>query len=807
LATKPLVFILSNLLERRYNLSCLRLNGGITGTPGLLTLIERTDAEPDGLPDWLRRYVIVCCALVFGTALAVFLLHAIGNKSRIIISLIGDVVFLLAAWMGYGPGLLAIFVIIFIVPHILKPGQPPNIEFGQFGLFLIISLLVSRISSSKRKTESALLELADELEHRVQERTLELQRNERSRAWLAAMVESSEDAIIGTTLDGTITSWNRGAEALYGYQLNEMIGHSVSSLVPIDSTEDFPAILARIRNGDVIRDFETVRLHKEGRRIVVSLSVSPVLDDVGQIQGACTIARDMTAQHRAQQALEDSEQRYRILFENNPQPMWVYDLETLEFLTVNETAVHNYGFAREEFLRMTVRDIGVEDNIPKLRDATVAPSSGFKQAGLWHHRKKSGQIITVELAEHSLTFGGRAGCLVLAVDVTERIQIEEQFRQAQRMESVGRLAGGVAHDFNNLLTVINGYAEMLLNGQNPHESIATSVKHIRDAGERAAGLTRQLLAFSRRQVIQPVVININKVVRDTETLLNRLLGEDIELITRPAPDLGSVLADPGLIQQIVMNLAVNSRDAMPDGGTLHIETANVMFDKSYEEEHAEVRPGPHVMLAVTDTGSGISPEVRARIFEPFFTTKDLGKGTGLGLATVYGIVKQSSGWIWVYSELGRGTTFKIYLPRTDEPLSSITSVVHTDLRGRETILVVEDQFEVRTLAVAGLTAFGYAVHAAGTGREALAFCEEFGGDLDIVITDVVMPDMNGREVAQQVALLRPKSRIVFMSGYTADVIAHRGVLDTGVEYLQKPFTPESLARKIRETLAKDLLPI
>ena len=299
------------------------------------------------------------------------------------------------------------------------------------------------------------------------------------------------------------------------------------------------------------------------------------------------------------------------------------------------------------------------------------------------------------------------------------------------------------------------------------------------------------------------MININRVVRDTETLLRRLIGEDVELITHLAPDLGSVLADPGQVQQIVMNLAINSRDAMPDGGTLHIETTNVFLDQSYEDEHPEVRPGPHVMLAVTDTGCGISPEVRSKIFEPFFTTKEVGKGTGLGLATVYGMVKQGGGWIWVYSEPGRGTTFKIYLPRTDEPLSSITRVVSVDLRGRETVLVVEDQIEVRTLAVAGLTAFGYQVLAAGTGKEALAFCHDFTGNLDVVVTDVVMPDMNGREVAEQVALLQPKSRIIFMSGYTADVIAHRGVLDTGVEYLQKPFTPESLARKIREILAKD----
>jgi len=780
----------------------IRSDGDTRRSSGWPALIQNADAQLRRWPDWLRRYAVVFSGLIVGTALAAFLLHTIGSKARVIISLMGDLLVLGAAWMGYGPGLVAVAVIFFVVPYILRPGQPLHVDPNQLALFSIIALLISRISSGKRKTEFRLRHLADELEHRVQERTLELQRNEQSRAWLAAMVESSEDAIIGKTLDGTITSWNRGAEALYGYRSDEMIGRSITHLMPPDCSDDFHEILARVRNGDVMRSFPTVRLHKDGRPIVVSLSVSAVLDDAGAIQGVCTIARDMTAQHRAQQALEDSEQRYRVLFENNPQPMWVYDQETLEFLTVNDTAVHNYGYTREEFLRMTLRDIRPEEDIPKLIEALATPPSGFKPAGVWRHRKKNGQIITVDITEHRLTFGGRPGCLVLAADITARTQLEEQFRQAQRMESVGRLAGGVAHDFNNLLTVIIGYAEMLLSQPGADKSMTTAVTHIRDAGDRAAGLTRQLLAFSRRQVIQPAVININVVVRETEVLLRRLIGEDVELITRLAPDLGSVLADPGQVQQIVMNLAINSRDAMPDGGTLHIETTNVVLDRGYQDEHPEVRPGPYIMLAVTDTGCGISPEVRSRIFEPFFTTKDVGKGTGLGLATVYGMVKQGGGWIWVYSEPGRGTTFKIYLPRTDEPLSSITRVVGGDLHGSETILVVEDQIEVRTLAVSGLTTFGYEVHAAATGKEALTFCREFAGDLDLVVTDVVMPDMNGQEVARQVALLRPESRIVFMSGYTDDVIAHRGVLDAGVEYLQKPFTPESLARKIREILAK-----
>jgi two-component system cell cycle sensor histidine kinase/response regulator CckA len=753
------------------------------------------------LPDWLRRYVIVLTALVALSGLAALLLHTFGDKTRIIISLLGDLVFLGAAWVGYGPGVLVLALIIFVVPRILVPGQPSHVDLGQFSLLSIMSLLVSRISSSKRKAEASLRRWGDELEHRVEERTIELQRNERRVAWLAAMVESSDDAIIGETLDGTITSWNRGAEALYGYRPDEIVGRSIGILMPLEYADDVARILERIRSGEVVQHSETVRSHKDGRQIVVSISISPVRDSQGVIHGASTIARDMTAQRHAQQALEDSEHRYRLLFENNPQPMWVYDRETLAFLTVNDTAVRSYGYRRDEFLGMTVNDLRPKGDVPSLPEAATAQKTELIQAGPWRHRTKDGQIIHVEIAEHPIVFGERSACLAQATDVTERTRLEEQLRQAQRLESVGRLAGGVAHDFNNLLTVINGYAEMLLNDASVGESAREALGQIRQAGERAAGLTGQLLAFSRRQVLQPVVLNINTVVNDTETLLRRLIGEDIVLVTSLSADLGLVRADAGQMQQIIMNLAVNSRDAMPNGGNLHIETSNVTLDEDYRSEHHGVRRGPHVMLAVSDTGLGMSPEIRARIFEPFFTTKEIGKGTGLGLATVYGMVKQGGGWIWVYSEPGRGTTFKIYLPRTDEPLSPKTLSIQADARGSETILVVEDEVEVRTLAVAGLESFGYLVYGASTGKEALDLCRELADKIDVVVTDVVMPDMNGREVARQIAEIHPGARILFTSGYTADVIAHRGELDADVDYLPKPFTPESLARKIREILS------
>ncbi len=753
------------------------------------------------LPDWLRPYVVALTELLGITIVVAALLQIFGTKASPFCSLLLVLFVICAAWNGYGAGLLVSGLALFVVPRLLAPDRPQHIDPIQLALLVVILLLVSRLATTMRRTEALLRENAADMEKRAAERSVDLQRAEEGRARLAAIVESSDDAIIGKTVEGTITSWNRGAELLYGYTSQEMVGQPISTLAPAESAAEIKSILAQIRNGEVVQHFETLRLHKNRKPLVVSLTISPIRDSQGVIQGASTIARDMTAQRKVQQALTESEQRYRLLFDSNPQPMWVYDQATLAFLAVNDTAVRSYGFTREEFLGMTLRDIRPEEDIPKLLEATAVPPTELNREGPWRHRKKDGEVITVEIAEHPVAFGDRPGCLVMASDITERIRLEEQFRQAQRLESVGRLAGGVAHDFNNLLTVINGYAEMLLEDAAVTGASTDELTEIRKAGERAAGLTQQLLAFSRRQTVQVSVININTVVMDTEKMLRRLIGEDVELITRLTADLGSILADPGQIQQIIMNLAVNSRDAMPEGGTLIIETSNVDLDESYRAQHPGVTPGPHIMLAITDTGVGMSPEISARIFEPFFTTKELGKGTGLGLATVYGMVKQGQGWIWVYSEPGRGTTFKIYLPRTDQEPSQARPVVKADLHGSETILVVEDEEEVRKLALAGLRGFGYSVYGAGSGREALAFCRDFSQTIHIVVTDVVMTDMNGREVATQISLVRPDASILFMSGYTANVIAHRGVLDAGVQYLQKPFTPESLARKVREVLS------
>ncbi len=388
------------------------------------------------------------------------------------------------------------------------------------------------------------------------------------------------------------------------------------------------------------------------------------------------------------------------------------------------------------------------------------------------------------------------------VDITERKGLEMQLLQAQKMEAVGQLAGGVAHDFNNVLTAIAGYAELLREDLPGEDARRGDAEEIIRATERAAALTRQLLAFSRRQVLAPRVLDLNTVVASVDNMLRRLIAADVELRTALAPELGAVRADPGQLEQVIMNLVVNARDAMPRGGKLTIETANAELDESYALEHPAVMAGPYVMLAVSDSGVGMDGITQARIFEPFFTTKEKGKGTGLGLATVYGIVKQSGGNIWLYSEPGRGTTFKIYLPRVDQPieLPAPTPAARETPRGTETVLLVEDDEAVRALARKMLAAHGYTILAAPSGADALELAASHAGPIHLLVTDVVLPGISGRELAARFESVRPGLKVLYTSGYTDEAVVHHGVLDAGIAFLQKPFSSGSLARKVRETL-------
>jgi two-component system cell cycle sensor histidine kinase/response regulator CckA len=423
-----------------------------------------------------------------------------------------------------------------------------------------------------------------------------------------------------------------------------------------------------------------------------------------------------------------------------------------------------------------------------------------------HRRRADGSPIVVSVSTSPLRRpdGTIYGIMSILTDITYVRRMEEQLRQSQKMEAVGRLAGGVAHDFNNLLTAISGYSDLLLHRLPDYSTLRRDVEEIRKAGDRAAALTRQLLAFSRRQVLQPKVLDLNGVVTKMGQMLRRLVGEDIGLSIDLSPSLSRVKADPGQIEQVIVNLAVNARDAMPDGGRITIATADAELSPAYAAAHPEVRPGPHVLLSVADTGQGMSDETQAHLFEPFFTTKERGKGTGLGLATVYGIVQQSGGHIRVNSAADRGSTFLVYLPRVEAPEDGVQGTDRPLLPhpspGTETVLLAEDEEVLRRLAREILSGNGYKVLEAANGREALLLSEAHRGEIHLLLTDVVMPKMSGRELGERIRLLRPDLRILYMSGYTDDAILRHGILEDGIPFLQKPFTPEALARKVREVL-------
>jgi signal transduction histidine kinase len=439
---------------------------------------------------------------------------------------------------------------------------------------------------------------------------------------------------------------------------------------------------------------------------------------------------------------------------------------------------------------------------------TGEPSKGFD----WEVIRKDGtkRYIEASISLVKNPTGQPIGYRGIVRDITERKRAEEenkvlqeQLRQSQKMEAVGRLGGGIAHDFNNLLTIIKGYSQLSLLDLNESDPLWGNIQEIQKATQRATDLTRQLLAFSRRQILDLKVLDLNALLKDLDKMLRRIIGEDIELLTLLAGDLGRVKIDPGQIEQVVLNLAVNARDAMPSGGKLTIETANLELDEKYAETHMGVTPGHYVRLSVSDTGAGMSQQVKEKIFEPFFTTKEKSKGTGLGLSMVYGIVKQSSGNIWVYSEPGHGTTIKIYLPRVEEDLDTLHGRDKTDFlpKGRETVLLVEDEPSVRDLAHRLLNQQGYKVLEAANGEEALRVVQEHNGEeIHLLLTDVVMPQMGGKELAEKLKTLRPDIKVLYTSGYTDDAIVHQGILEHGTYFLQKPFSLKTLSHKVREVL-------
>ena len=599
---------------------------------------------------------------------------------------------------------------------------------------------------------------------------------------------------------------NEKAITLYGYSREEFLS---LTLEDIRSQDDLPEHTDGLSTREPNVQYSGLHRHKkkDGSIIETETYSNDILFQ--KRRARLVLAIDITERRRDEEAIRASEERFSKAFSASPVPMSITTYDEGRYIDVNESFLQNSGYTREEIIGRTTTDINLyADPGERARLKQILKEQGRIRNAEVRRRVKSGEVRVALASSEIINLDGEQCILTTTNDITDRRRLEEQLLHSQKMESVGRLAGGVAHDFNNLLTAIIGYGQLLLTSFDKSDPRYVHAEEIENAGKRAATLTNQLLAFSRKQVIKSQLLDLNAVVTNIEKMLQRLIGEDIELATVLRPDVGCVMADPGQIEQVLMNLAVNARDAMPRGGKLTIETSNTLLDENYAREHIGVQPGRYVMLAVSDAGFGMDKETQARIFEPFFTTKEIGKGTGLGLSTVYGIVKQSGGNIWVYSEPDRGTTFKIYLPFVDEVAATIKkSEPFTEpTMGVETILLVEDEEIVRKFTREILELNGYKVIEATGGEEALRIAQEYDEKIDLLVTDVVMPQIGGRALANAIGITRPDIKALYLSGYTDETMVQHGLLERATAFLQKPFTPQMLASKVREVLDEKIEP-
>ena len=614
-----------------------------------------------------------------------------------------------------------------------------------------------------------------------------------------ALIQAAPLAIVAFDASGIIQLWTPAAERMFGWTAEEVIG-KFHPIVPEEKKEEFRALREIAMQGKTFTGRELRRRRKDGSFIDISVSTSSLRDGDGRITGIMSIIHDITDRKKSEETLL----RLATAVEQSAEIIMITGVNgSIQY--VNPAFERVTGYHRDEVIGENPRILKSGRQDPSFyEELWETLIRGDVWSGVFQNLRKDGTLYEEEAVISPVREAGGEVINYVAVkrDVTNERRVEEQLRQAQKMEAVGRLAGGIAHDFNNLLTAIIGYTDLLLMDLPEGELAHREVLEIRKAGDRAASLTRQLLAFSRRQVLQPKVLDLNQVVTDMEKMLRRLIGENIELVTSLADDLGYVRADPGQIEQVIVNLAVNARDAMQNGGRLILVTSKMEIDENYASRHDPVQPGSYVILAVTDTGVGMDEHTMSRLFEPFFTTKEVGKGTGLGLATVYGIVKQSGGYIWAYSEVGRGTTFKVLLPG-EEAIAELEEKEVAYLYpsgGKETVLVVEDEKLVRDLVREILSHHGYDVLEASRGAEALEVSGRQKGPIHLLISDVVMPGMTGPELARRLTALRPEMGVLFMSGYTDDAILHHGVFEHGAEYLQKPFKASALGAKVRKVL-------
>jgi two-component system, cell cycle sensor histidine kinase and response regulator CckA len=616
---------------------------------------------------------------------------------------------------------------------------------------------------------------------------------------LAAIVQSSADAIIGTDLGGIVTSWNKGAEDIYGYAESEIIGKLISILAPLDLQDEVPKILTKVRLGERIENRETVRRRKDGHDIHVSLTISPILDTEGRIVAASTIVRDITDRKQAEEALRESEQRLRTLMDAAPVAITLADMEGNRKY-INRKHYELFGYTLEEIPTLSEwRKRAYPD--PAYREKVPNFFTGCKEGKEFAPFEAT---ITCKDGSQRHVIGSAAAAsnmaLLILNDITERKNLESELQQSQKMEAIGHLAGGVAHDFNNILTAIIGFGsliEMDVNADNPHRPY---IEEILRAAERAARLTDSLLAYSRKQFIQPVPLNLNDSIEYQRKLLGRLIGEDIRVITKLSMDPLVIVADPGQVDQVVMNIVTNARDAMPKGGTITIATMLTEMDDVFIASQGYGTPGAHALITISDTGTGMDEGTLQKIFNPFFTTKEVGKGTGLGLSVVYGIVKQNNGYIDVESQPGKGTTFLIYFPVVALESPSEERRTSELIEGHETILVCEDEEAVRLLTRTVLERAGYTVLEAPDGAAALRIFQENIKVIDLVILDVVMPGMNGKEVYDSIKRLRPEQKVLFNSGYTDDIVATKGILEDKLAFISKPLRPVDFLNEVRRVL-------
>ncbi|CAN5790097.1 hypothetical protein BH24GEM1_BH24GEM1_21410 [soil metagenome] len=628
---------------------------------------------------------------------------------------------------------------------------------------------------------------------------------ERATTRLAAIVASSTDAIIGKTLEGIVTSWNAAAERIFGYSETEMVGQSIFVLIPEELHDAERDLLERIGCGERVDFADTVRIRKDGRKIFIALTVSPIWDSAGTVVGASSIKRDISDRKRAEEELARREERYRALVLATTSIVWSADSEG-RFAGVQslwETYTGQSWSDQEGFGWLNAIH---SDDRPEAKATWLqARDRGViweYRGRLWSSAHQGHRHVVARAVPVVDREGAIREWIGTVTDAEDRWLAEERLRHADRMESVGRLAGGVAHEANNQMTVILGAAEFL--GRAIRDEVAQrDLEHIRGAARRTAAITQQLLAFSRRQVLQPELVDLNTVITTIEPILQRALGEVSRVELRLAEDVGQVKADPGQLDQVLLNLALNARDAMPDGGTLTIQTTSVRIDEQQviSKDLEPITPGRYAALVVTDTGIGMDRETMSHLFEPFFTTKGVGEGTGLGLATVYGIVKQSGGFISVHSEPEHGASFHIYLPLAGAAGQAERAAVSgTTGGGSESVLVAEDEPAVRAIVARSLREYGYSVVEARDGTHALQLAETAPAPPDLVIADVVMPGLGGKPLAAALQARWPGIPVLFISGYTGLDAMRRGLMDEGAEFMQKPLEPEAVARKVRQIL-------